>query len=200
MTINVGMLRGILAAPTPKTPLSLYGTFSLPAPMAPQSGSIPVTRTTRSRWRRSVKLRRPMSCPSRQKMAKASLTGVAHTGARRKATMITLRHLRGTTAVAVMDPRWRSHAVEEMRSPEMIRWRHRQGYGSSRWTTASLIKAMDRAEVGRMIRGMGGRTGVLGGRTGILGGRSRALGGRTRALTGSAGAIARTTLLGGGTD
>ena len=90
--------------------------------------------------------------------------------------------------------------MEEMRSPEMIRWRHRQRRHRQGWTTASLIEAMDGAEVGRMIRGMGGRTGVLGGRTGILGGRSRALGGRTRALTGSAGAIARTTLLGGGTD
>ena len=111
-----------------------------------------------------MELRWPMSYPSRQTMAKASLTGVAHTGARRKATMITLRHLRGTAAVAVMDPRWRSHAVEEMRSPEMIRWRHRQRRHRQGWTTASLIEAMDGAEVGRMIRGMGGRTGVLGGR------------------------------------
>ena len=87
----------------------------------------------------------------------------------------------------------------EMRSPEWIRWRHRQRRHRQRWhrqgwTTTNFMKGMDGAEVGRktevgrMIRGMGGRTGVLGGRTVVLGG----------ARTGRARAITKETLLGGG--
>ena len=105
-----------------------------------------------------------MCCPSHQGRAKADLTGLGHTNARREATMMKACARRRPTTVGVMDPRWRS----------------RQGY-----RTTSLLKTMDGAAGGAMMHGLVGRIGALtlGRRIGAiaLGGRSGvpAMGGRT---------------------
>ena len=100
--------------------------------------------------------------------------------------MIKLCALRRPTTVVVMAPRWRRHALGKMRPPVMVRRRHRRGC-----RTTGMVEAMEGPAVGRVIHGMGGKSGAM-----ALGGRGTGdLGGKT-----GTGALARPRRLGGGSD